>query len=288
MTTQAAKSSSSVPAKLRAFEARHIAGALLLSQEMGWPYRREDWDIAAQLGQGVVLERAGKVIGTALWWGYGQSFATAGMIIVTASEQGSGYGSKLFDALLQATGERSVLLNATEEGLALYQRRGFTRWGTVLQHQGLLGARAEAPDREDIRPASMADLPAIEQLDARAAGMNRAQMLAALAGMGKVAVIDRAGQILGYSIARQFGRGHVVGPVVAGTADDARALILAQLGALQGQFVRIDVYAKDGLGDWLTDLGLPETGRAVAMVKGQLPVTDTEHRVFALANQSFG
>lgn len=287
MTVPAANSTISAPVGLSPFENRHIAGALLLSQEMAWPYRREDWEIAAQLGQGVVLERGGTVIGTALWWDYGDMFATAGMIIVTASAQGNGYGSQLFNALLQATAARNILLNATEEGLALYLRRGFTQFGTVLQHQGLFGAQAEAADA-DIRFASVADLPAIERLDARAAGMNRAQMLAALAGMGKVVVIEREGRIVGYSITRRFGRGHVVGPVVAGTAEAARRLILAQLSALQGQFVRIDVYAKDGLGDWLTSLGLPETGRAVAMVKGQLPVPDPEHRIFALANQSFG
>ncbi|TJW23965.1 MAG: GNAT family N-acetyltransferase, partial [Mesorhizobium sp.] len=78
------------------------------------------------------------VIGTAMSWNYGQAYATAGMIIVTGSAQGGGNGSRLFDGLLQATDGRNVLLNSTEEGLALYKRRGFTAWGRVLQLQGLL------------------------------------------------------------------------------------------------------------------------------------------------------
>ena len=67
------------------FEARHVPGALRLSQEIAWPYRREDWEFAAAVGHGLVLERAGEVIGTAMSWTYGEACASAGMIIVTAS-----------------------------------------------------------------------------------------------------------------------------------------------------------------------------------------------------------
>ena len=64
------------------FARSHLEGALKLSQEMSWPYRIEDWDVALQLGHGFVLERAGTVIGTAAWWPYGETHASAGMIIV--------------------------------------------------------------------------------------------------------------------------------------------------------------------------------------------------------------
>jgi hypothetical protein len=61
----------SAPVELMNLETRHVPGALRLSQEMGWPYRREDWEFATRVGHGLVLERAGKVIGTAMWWNYG-------------------------------------------------------------------------------------------------------------------------------------------------------------------------------------------------------------------------
>jgi hypothetical protein len=80
----------------------------------------------------------------------------------------------------------------------------------------------------------------------------------------------------------------VVGPVAAESAEDARALILAQLSTLHGQFVRIDVYAEHGLGDWLESLGLARVSDATAMVKGRRPVSDGAARMYALANQSFG
>ena len=96
------------------------------------------------------------------------------------------------------------------------------------------------------------------------------------------------GRVAGYAIARRWGRGYVIGPVAAESAQDAQRLILAQLSKLHGQFVRIDVYAEHGLGDWLESLGLERVGGATAMVKGRRPVSDGPARMYALANQSFG
>ena len=288
MALEYARDTLSGPLKLMNFEPRHVSGALRLSQEMGWPYRHEDWEFAATVGQGLVLERAGEVIGTAMWWTYGQAYASAGMIIVSASAQGGGYGSRLFDGLLEATDGRNVVLNSTEEGFALYKRRGFTAWGTVLQHQGRL-TRAVTPDaRDGIRLATASDLPAIQAFDEWATGMPRPAMVAALADEGDVVVIDRGGRIAGYAIARRWGRGYVIGPVAAESAEDAQRLILPQLSKLHGQFVRIDVYAEHGLGDWLESLGLSRVGHATAMFKGRRPVSDGPTRMYALANQSFG
>lgn len=288
MSLQETQARTSGPAELTALERHHLPGALTLSQEMNWPYRLEDWETAATLGQGVVLERSGAVIGTALWWNYGQSFTSAGMIIVTAAEQGCGHGARLFDALLAANEGRNLMLNSTDEGFALYRRRGFSAWGRVLQYQGPLVDAVPPIECGTIRQATPNDLSAIQELDARAAGMPREAMVSELARVGNVMVREQAGRIVGYAIARKFGRGHVVGPVVADSAEAGRALILAQLARLQGQFVRIDVYAHDGLGDWLDSLGLKCVGQATAMVRGYLPEPVGDSRILALANQSFG
>ena len=52
--------------ELKPFDAACLPGGLSLSQEMGWPYRLEDWAFAARLGQGLALVREGEVIGTAM------------------------------------------------------------------------------------------------------------------------------------------------------------------------------------------------------------------------------
>ncbi|KQX40664.1 acetyltransferase [Devosia sp. Root436] len=288
MAIDSEKETAVAPIALGPFDAACLRGGLSLSQEMGWPYRLEDWAFAAQLGEGLVLVRAGEVIGTAMSWQYGADFASVGMIIVTASAQRGGNGSRLFDGLLSALEGRNILLNSTDEGMALYQRRGFVPFGRVHQHQGVPTASFENNKQEGIRPAAAADLSAIQAFDQRATGLSRPSMVAALCGVGDTLVLERAGRLAGYAIARRFGRGYVIGPCAAESAENARRLIQAQLATLQREFVRIDVYAKDGLSGWLEEIGLKQVSQAVAMVRGRPPESDGAATMFALANQSFG
>lgn len=270
------------------FADEHLQGALALSQEMAWPYRLEDWAIALELGQGLVLRNgAGTVIGTAAWWPYGEDHASAGMIIVAKAAQGRGYGARLMDALLAAARQRTLTLNSTAEGLALYERRGFVRIGSIQQHQGVPHQHHAAPPASLVRAMAPSDVEAVAQLDRQATGWNRRPMLARLLQVGVCDVLMRDGEPRGYAVSRRFGRGHVIGPVVADSAADARALVEAALARLGRVFVRVDTSATTQLGDWLERIGLRRVGDATTMVLGeQIPATGPA-RVFALANQSF-
>jgi ribosomal protein S18 acetylase RimI-like enzyme len=270
------------------FANEHLEGALQLSQEMSWPYRLEDWAFALELGQGFVLQdSAGTVIATAAWWAYGEVHASAGMIIVAKAAQGRGHGARLMDALLAAAQPRTITLNSTAEGLALYERRGFVRIGAIQQHQGVPDQRHEAPLASLVRAMAASDVEAVARLDRQATGWARRQMLDRLIQAGDGHVLVHDGEPRGYAISRLFGRGHVIGPVVAESAADARALIEAALARLGQVFVRVDTAATSQLGDWLESIGLRQVGDATTMVKGpQIPPTGPA-RMFALANQSF-
>lgn len=113
-------------------------------------------------------------------------------------------------------------------------------------------------------------------------------MVEALCGAGAAFVLERDGHLCGYAIARKFGRGYVIGPCAAENADDARRIIKTHLATLEGEFVRLDVYEKDGLSGWLDGIGLKQVSHAIAMVKGRLPEQDAPATMYALANQSFG
>jgi len=270
------------------FATEHLQGALRLSQEMSWPYRLEDWAIALELGQGFVLrDGAGTVMATAAWWAYGESHASAGMIIVTKASQGRGYGARLMDALLAAAQPRSITLNSTAEGLALYERRGFVRTGVIQQHQGVPSGRHRVPPAGRVRPMGPSDVEAIARLDSQATGWARRQMLDRLMRAGEGHVLMRDGEPRGFAISRLFGRGYVIGPVVAEDAADARALIEAALARLGQVFVRVDTPATSQLGGWLESIGLRQVDDAITMIKGPHKAPAGPAQVFALANQSF-
>ena len=269
------------------FARRHLEGAILLSQEMSWTYRLEDWALALQLGQGFVLESAGVVVGTALWWAYGEAHASAGMIIVAKAAQGRGLGVRLMDALLAAAHPRTITLNSTAEGLALYERRGFARIGEIHQHQGIPTQRHEAPPPSLVRAMAPSDAAAVARLDRDATDWARRQMLDWLVQAGEGYVLVRDGEPRGYAVSRPFGRGHVICPVVAESPTDTRALIEAALARLGRVFIRVDTSAASQLGEWLEGIGLQQVGDATTMVLGtQIPSTGPA-RMFALANQSF-
>jgi GNAT superfamily N-acetyltransferase len=265
----------------------HLQGGLRLSQEMGWPYRLEDWALALELGQGFALEKAGEVVGTALWWPYGETHASAGMIIVAKAEQGRGHGALLMDVLLSAARPRTITLNSTTEGFALYERRGFATVGLVQQHQGVPVRRHEAPPAQRVRPMTAADAEAVARLDHEATGWSRPQTLRRLAQLAQGRVLMHDGMPRGYAFCRLFGRGHVIGPVVAQSQDDARALIEAALAPLGAKFVRIDTAASTQLGPWLDSIGLAQVSEATTMVLGSPTLPGGPGRMFALANQSF-
>jgi GNAT superfamily N-acetyltransferase len=272
------------------FSEAHLAGALKLSQALAWPYRIEDWDVALQLGQGFVLQNgAGEVIGTAVWWPYGEDCASAGMIIVAKTAQGRGYGARLMDALLAAAHPRTVILNSTLEGQALYERRGFVPIGVIEQHQGVTKERHEAvsPSSGLVREMAASDFEAVAHLDRQARGWERPAMLRRLMELGDGYVLQRDGLPRGYAICRLFGRGHVIGPVVAESPDDARTLIEAALARLGSAFVRVDTSAALQLGPWLERIGLQQVDTATAMALGTQPASPGPVRMFALANQSF-
>ena len=292
---------------LAALRVDHLPDAARLSATLGWPYREADWRFAFDLGSGFAAEVDGRLVATAMWWPYGKTHASVGMIIVDPRMQGRGLGRALMQQLLHAARNRTVLLNATQEGLPLYTQLGFVARGQVFQHQALLPAETVlAATPAGVRPMQAADVERVRRLDTAATGMDRTALLDALFAAGTTMVVDRGAGVAAYACAREFGRGVVIGPVVASgasSAADAMDLITALAGRARGQFLRIDVTEGGGLSAWLTGVGLPCVGRAVPMVREVEPGAmnadadvgadadadaEVDVRLFALSNQSFG
>ncbi|WP_083748704.1 GNAT family N-acetyltransferase [Pelomonas sp. KK5] len=261
-----------------------------LSTAVRWPHRLADWQFAFEFGSGVVAERDGELLGTALSWPWGPAHATLGLVIVDPRCQGRRIGYRLMQALLEGLEGRSVLLHATAEGRGLYERLGFVRSGEVRQHQGLAGSAPLVALGAGwrLRPSTSHDAFKLIQLDAKARGMPREALITALLAQSDTVVLDKDDHAKGFAMLRRFGRGQVIGPVVAPDAEGAKALIAHLVGMNAGKFVRIDVDFDSGLTEWLETLNLLRVDGPTEMIRGPVPEAVAGVRRFALVTQALG
>lgn len=284
------------PLVYRRFTPADIEAAHGLSTAVGWRHSPADWRLAADTGAGFVAEEAGVVLGTILYWKYGTDRATLGMVIVAPEQQGRGIGRRLMELALDELCERITFLHATLAGQPLYEKLGFQACGTIDQRNGPIGAVAALapPAGERLRPIVPGDLPQLTELASRACGLDRSAMLPALLQVAQGVVLERGGELLGFSLCRRFGLGYVIGPVAAAHSPGdlrAKALISYWLERHPGEFMRIDTPADTGLDDWLTELGMKNVDTPVKMVRNAPAAEhsgepDPTYRAYGIINQA--
>ncbi|MFN3468731.1 MAG: GNAT family N-acetyltransferase [Novosphingobium sp.] len=275
---------------LREMAREDIHAVADLCFEQQWPHREEDLEKLLAIGSGLVAEVDGRIAGTIMAWRFGDAFAMLGVIIVAAAHQGRGLGRHLASTMIERLGVGTVMLNATDQGLALYGKLGFSELGKIRQHQGLAPVQPLVALRpgERVRPMGAADADAVEALYASATGMDRKALLDALLADGSAVVLCREHVQTGFAVMRRFGRGWLIGPVVAPDLAGAKALVAHWLGTQTGSFCRIDVPDASGLGAWLEETGLPAVGQVTCMALGPAPVPGHDAALFGLAAQALG
>jgi len=98
--------------------------------------------------------------------------------------------------------------------------------------------------------------------------------------------IDGDAGLDGFAVRRRFGRGRIIGPVIAPDEDAAIALVTA---LLQPGFLRIDIPAEaTRLAAQLGNAGLTQAGQVTAMVRGPWPDPPPRPHRFALISQALG
>ncbi|RUX10345.1 MULTISPECIES: GNAT family N-acetyltransferase [unclassified Mesorhizobium] len=273
--------------EIHAFGPDHIEGAVALSRQENWPHRPQDWQMALELSSGVVaLGGHGQVTGTILVTPYGADCAMINMVIVDRTMRGKGLGRRLMNEALALAEDRPLRLVATRDGMPLYEKLGFVPSGTIQQHQGQVAALS-APD--EVEAAATVDLSEIKAMDREAYGADREALIDALAERGQFAVIRRNGVIEAYAAIRPFGRGEVIGPVIAGSVEDAKALVAFLAASRAGAFLRVDTDSRTGIANWLTGIGLVHVGGGVTMDRpSNRGAVQARPKVYALANQALG
>ncbi|WP_424987661.1 GNAT family N-acetyltransferase [Microbulbifer sp. S227A] len=264
--------------RLDAFTTEHIDDAARLSRQVAWPHRAEDWALTLSQSRGVVAIAGDAVVGTALVSVFGD-VALLSMIIVDETQRGKRIGRRLMEAIIAMAEGQQMRLVATRDGLPLYEKLGFRATGDIRQHQGIaVAAEPEIPVSQGAGDPAM-----LAAMDVAASGLRRDGLLARLCAQGTVFGCDG-----GFAIMRDFGRGKVLGPIVATDLPRARALLAAAAQNHAGEFLRIDTPCAE-LGQYAETLGLAHAGGGTAMsVGGAARNEDRGYRTYGLVSQALG
>ena len=186
----------------------------------------------------------------------------------------------MLNALLDLAGPGALRLVATADGQPLYEKLGFVVTGQIAQHQG--GAIAHAPELP-VCQGGPQDLDRLIALDRAGSGLDRSALLAELTRHSTVLTTPGGAAIL-----RRFGRGLVLGPLIAETLPAARALLSAASTQAEGQFLRADLVAGLGLASHAEALGLSPVGGGTAMTRSGQPRDTGPATTYTLLSQALG
>lgn len=260
------------------------AEAQRLSLQEAWPHRLEDWQFLLDISYGVGAICDGRLVGTAVLTPYGDLAATCNMIIVDPSMRGLGLGRRLVERLLQRAGNRECRLTATQSGLPLYEKLGFVATGEIRQHQGVVKATAPAGE---VSEATAADLAGLIALDRAALGLDRSALMTKLIAEEPFLLLRDGHELRGFASCRPFGRGSILGPLIARDDEAFRTLLAAALSRHEGRFMRVDLTTAADI-TLVEAAGLVHVGGGIAMTRpgdiGAQPTVGA--RVYALASQA--
>ncbi|TPK99098.1 GNAT family N-acetyltransferase [Mesorhizobium sp. B2-4-14] len=268
------------------------------SLSVGWPHRAEDWQFLREVGQGLVaLDEIGRVLGSAMWFAHGADFATVGMVITSPRLQTLGAGQWLMQRVFEKVAGRDLRLNATRAARRLYLSLDFQPEKTVYQYQGI--ARIPTTDsqpgaRGDIRALAASDIPAGIALDAAGFGVKRTRLIEMLFAHSAGYGLFKGDRLSAFALCRPFGRGYVVGPVVAESDTDAIAIVRPHVADHSGSFLRVDTHMDSReFAAFLSNAGMPVFDTVLTMSLGKRLADfsvggSATPKTYALASQTLG
>ncbi len=259
---------------LRPLQQQDIAIAAELSAEAGWNQTADDWRMLLQLNPENCfgIETDGRLVSTATLICYGRQLGWIGMVLTTRDYRRRGFArALLLHAIERADqlGMESLKLDATDQGQPLYESLGF---------------RFEQPVQRWWRPRQAASAAGLQRAklvddDIQAYGVDRSQLLRALAERGKVqAHAD------GFCFSRPGRVANYIGPCISRSADFARRSIQT-CAALESYW---DLLPQNRPAvELATELGFIPQRKLVRMVRGR-DLRGREDWIYAIAGFELG
>lgn len=228
---------------------------------------REDakWRLLLELGGGKGIDTPnGGLAGTVFHTEVTPGIGAIGMLVVARRHGGRGLGRRLMEAALSAAGDTTVFLYATDAGRPLYGKLGFRVVDQLIPHTGVFRPSG-SPAPTGVRKATPADRPDLAELDRRAFGADRSDLLRRLPRFADRLVVSPNGYAATWD---NLGTAHV-GPMAADAAPTAHALLDAVLTGTTTARVDLHSAAAPVLAGWLAARGLTAQRPSPLMVRGR-------------------
>ncbi|MBO9467816.1 GNAT family N-acetyltransferase [Tropicibacter sp. R15_0] len=257
-----------------------------------WPHRARDLELLTQIGEGyLALDEVGRALGSSMKFEYGSDFAMIGMMTTAPRLQSKGTGRWLLNKIMDECSGRDMRLTATRAGYRLYEQSGFIPVAPVRQQQGI-ARRIYLPEGAEgltVRLAEDGDWQGILDLDQHAFGADRSHALACLQAKSECFVAEQAGRLTGFAMVRNFGKGQVIGPVVAENDQMAIQVVAPIIQSREGKFLRLDTPAAEGeFSAFLSAAGLGVYDTVTEMRIGPNRRADTGAVLYGLAAHTLG
>jgi GNAT superfamily N-acetyltransferase len=282
-----------------------LEAAFALSSTAGWNQLRDDWRMLLQLApsSSFAARIDGRVIGTAIAIDY-DAFGWIAMMLVDQQHRGRGIGARLLEAALDATPSHlPVRLDATPLGRPLYEKYGFREETTLTRYvrkapfanparvqQSAAESAGVSQNHSVVRQMTCADVDAIAGRDAEVFGGNRRPVLEWMSRKpGFCYIASAENGSTHYCLGRGGRLFDEIGPVVAGHAPGAQALVRAALGAASDRPVILDAFdAQPAFTAWLAGRGFQPERPLYRMCRGTWAFTPGDLFEFAILGPEFG
>jgi len=206
--------------QLRRLRVEDIPSALELSAQAGWNQTANDWQMLIDLAPDTCLgiELDGELAATTTLLCYGTKLAWVGMVLTKIKFRGRGLARRLLSEALKLAGQmniETVKLDATDQGMPLYEKLGFRSEQPVERW-------TRRGKGNSIELASKVDSLSSELLSADQGAFvaDRSKFLKKLAYRNSVLVDTNS-----FLLARSGREMAYLGPCVSESADAARSLI---------------------------------------------------------------
>lgn len=261
----------------------------------GWNQTAADWRLLLDAGIGWVAAVDGVGVGTATLVTYGAAFSWIGMVLVDPAYRRRGIGTALLHTAIAAAKVRGVpRLDATPQGAPLYAGLGFRSEyaiqrmqrppnGTPGLHPNRLGGQLVTLTHDHVQRVARYDAPIF--------GADRHRVLTAfrLRAPDSAFLWAEGDVVRGYVLARDGSHADQIGPLVAETADIARALLVAALRVRSDRPIVVDALVDHpGWIAWLTELGFRAQRSFTRMAYEASSPPEDPMKQFAIAGPEFG